>query len=99
MRTGPDKDWEPAYHEGIQAPSLDEEESKKMYDEVIKKLEEKDISTDDYKLLLSLENKQNKLSLPEFCALAVQKEFVKPTMHLENCMECNMEIQEKAFGV
>ena len=47
MRVGPDKDWAPAYHEGIKAP-LDAEECKWMYEEICEKLEESTISNEDY---------------------------------------------------
>jgi hypothetical protein len=47
LRTAPDKDWEPAFREA-KLPTMDAEEAKKMQDEVIRKLEEKNISTEDY---------------------------------------------------
>ena len=95
VRHGPDKDWEPAYHD-TNLPSMDEDQSKAMQNEVLRKLEEKNISTEDYELLIKLQNNQSKLTLPEFCALAFQKEFKNPENYSSlgqlSCFLCSMEI-------
>ena len=54
MRQSPDKDWEPAIREGIKPPGENAEE---MYQQVLEKLKEREITTEDYELMLNLEGK------------------------------------------
>jgi hypothetical protein len=102
VRQGPEKDWEPAYRD-TKLAGMDEEQSRAMQQEVLKKLEDKNISTEDYELLIHLQSNQNKLTLPEFCALAYQKEFKNPNNYDQlgqlSCFVCSMEIQDALFGI
>ena len=105
IRTSPDQDWQAAFREGIKAPGMTKEESDLLYQQVLSRLQEKEISTEDYELLLHLENKQNgeEVCFEKFCALAFQKEFKNPESYKHQgwteCCFCKMEILDKGFGV
>jgi hypothetical protein len=76
---------------------MSEEESQVLYDQVLARLQEKNISTEDYELLLQLENKhKNNLPLNQFCALALQKEFKAPECDgSPRCSYCGLDIIDK----
>ena len=58
MRKDPSQDWYPAIHEGIKPPGGTREECEALYKRVIAELEnEGKITTENYSLLLQLENK------------------------------------------
>ena len=54
-------------------------------------------------MLLNLQNQEEKLSMPEFLALAFQKEYKNPESYQYlgtlNCFICSMEIEDKSFGI
>ena len=54
-RPGPDKDWEPAVREGIKPPAQTQEECQALYQKVTEELQSREITTENYELLMSLE--------------------------------------------
>ena len=82
-------------------PSSSIEESQALYEKFKDELAHKTLSTENYELLLSLENKQGGMSLERLCVLAFQKEFKAPDDFFENaqpcfCCKCADRISEKA---
>ena len=57
VRSAPDKDWEPAFREGIAPPSSNPEDCHALYQIVLDDLNEKRISSENFEMLLALENK------------------------------------------
>ena len=73
-----------------------------MYEQVMAELKDRDVTTKDYEMLLSLENKQSKLTFEQFCLLAFQKQYKNPDDYqyvTAHCSSCNMEIADKAQGL
>ena len=56
VRPAPDKDWVPAFHD-VAPPSTNPEDCQALYQIVLNDLNEKKISTDNFEMLLALENK------------------------------------------
>lgn len=66
MRPSPDKDWEPMFRG---SPSNYNDE----FNRIMKELQTREIRPEDYELLLSLETRQNIISLPKFLAMAFER--------------------------
>ena len=77
MRLQPDKDWQPAFRDGIAPPSQDPDDCQALYQIVLEDLNEKKISSENFEMLLALENKLSgkHTSFENYCQLACMKEF------------------------
>ena len=66
-------------------------------------LQTRELTPDDYDLLLSLEQKANNISLPKFLALAFERAHPPPKsyfdMHTAYCGFCEAEIPDRAKGL
>lgn len=74
-----------------------------MQREVLRELEEREITSEKYELLLSLErNHQGKVSFERFCSLAFQKEYPAPDSYSRfdhhKCNVCQIDIVPKSEG-
>lgn len=96
-RTAPDRDWEAAFRDNN--PARYNEEYKKVMEE----LQTRELGPEDYDLLLSLENKQNCISLQRFLAMGFEKAFPPPQSYFQipkaYCAFCEAEILDRAQGL
>jgi hypothetical protein len=67
-RPSPDRDWEPAFRDNPAKQSED-------YKRIMEELQTRELTPNDYELLLSLEEKQAHISLEKFLAMAFEKSF------------------------
>ena len=69
----------------------------------MEELQTRELTPDDYDLLLSLEQKQSMISLPKFLAMAFEKAFPPPAAYFEYpkvyCTFCEGEIVERKTGL
>ena len=96
-RQAPDRDWEPAFRNNNAAQYNEE------YRRIMQELETRELGPEDYDLLLSLENKQNIISLPRFLAMGFEKAFETPQSYYNlpkaYCAFCEAEIVERQTGL
>lgn len=102
LRAGPDKDWEAAFREGVVPPG-DPVEAQALYAKVKEELKEREISSENFNMLLHFEGKEEKVPFGKFCALAFMKEYKNPDSYFQMprtiCGSCDLDIQDRSMAV
>ena len=96
MRSAPDRDWEPAVRDDAVKQTSD-------YQRIMTELQDRELSPEDYDLLLQLEQKQSTQSMHQFLAQQFEKVFKPPESYFQfpkvYCCFCEMEILDRACGL
>lgn len=88
VRITPDKDWEPAFREGITLPSDNPDDCKALFSMVMQDLYQKKISSENFELIIALGRQLGGQppSLAYYCTLSCQREFAKDdTIRCKKC--------------
>ena len=92
VRPSPDRDWDTAFREN---PVKKTDDYKKLMEE----LQDRELTPEDYDILLSLEQKQSCISLEKFLAIAFEKAYPPPAAYYSYpkvyCTFCESEIIDR----